>query len=102
MLMVYPGYFSTIGIPFASGRDFGDADVTETSPPVCIVNESYVRQVYPDQDLLGKPCYTGRREGAAKTTPRILRRNRRVSRSSASPRIRDTAILAAMSRRFST
>jgi predicted permease len=61
MLMVYPGYFSTIGIPFASGRDFGDADVTETSPPVCIVNESYVRQVYPDQDPLGKPCYTGRR-----------------------------------------
>ena len=61
MLMVYPGYFSTIGIPVASGRDFGDADLTDTSPPVCIVNESFVRQVYPGQDPLGKPCYTGRR-----------------------------------------
>ena len=101
MLMVYPGYFSTIGIPFASGRDFGDADVTETSPPVCIVNESFVRQVYPGQDPLGKPCYTGRR-GGCKATPRILRRNRRASRSSASSRILATAILAAMSRRFST
>ncbi len=61
MLMVYPNYFATIGMTFVSGRDFGPADITETAPPVCIVNESFVRQVYPSEDPLGKPCYTGRR-----------------------------------------
>jgi predicted permease len=61
MLMVYPNYFATIGIPFASGRDFSDADITESAPTVCIVNESFVRVVLPGQDPIGKPCYTGRR-----------------------------------------
>jgi predicted permease len=61
LLMVYPNYFATIGMPFVSGRDFGPADLTEHSPAVCIVNESFARQVFPGENPIGKPCYTGRR-----------------------------------------
>jgi predicted permease len=61
MVMVYPDYFSAIGVALASGRDFGSADLAATAGPVCIVNESFARQVYPGQDPLGKPCYSGTR-----------------------------------------
>jgi predicted permease len=61
LLMVYPNYFATIGIPFVSGRDFGPGDLTEHSPAVCIVNESFARQVFSGENPIGKPCYTGRR-----------------------------------------
>jgi predicted permease len=61
LVMVYPNYFATIGIPLVKGRDFGAGDLAEQSPAVCIVNESFVRQVYPTEDPLGKPCHTGRR-----------------------------------------
>jgi predicted permease len=62
MLMVYPNYFATIGMPFSSGRDFGQQDLAENAPPVCIVNEAFVKRMFPGgEDPLGKPCYTGRR-----------------------------------------
>ena len=72
LLMVYPNYFATIGIPILKGRDFGTGDLTEHAPAVCIVNESFARQVFPGEDPLGKPCYTGRRArllGAAEGGP---------------------------------
>jgi len=65
LLMVYPNYFATIGIPMVSGRDFGPGDLAEYAPAVCIVSESFARQVFPGKDPLGQPCYTGRR-------PRLL------------------------------
>jgi putative ABC transport system permease protein len=62
LLMVYPQYFETIGIPFVSGRDFGARDLAERAPAVCIVNESFVRTFLPGEpNPVGKPCYTGRR-----------------------------------------
>jgi predicted permease len=61
LLMVYPDYFATIGMTLLSGRDFGPADLGEGAPTVCIVNASFVRQVFGGGDVLGKPCYTGRR-----------------------------------------
>jgi predicted permease len=61
MLMVYPNYFATIGIPMVRGRDFGAGDLAEHAPAVCIVNESFARQVFAGQDPIGKPCHTGRR-----------------------------------------
>ncbi len=61
LLMVYPKYFETIGIPLVSGRDFGPGDLVEGAPAVCIVNESFVRQFLPGENPVGKPCYTGRR-----------------------------------------
>ena len=61
LLMVYPNYFATIGMTISSGRDFETGDLAEFAPAVCIVNESFVRQVFAGQDPIGKPCYTGRR-----------------------------------------
>jgi predicted permease len=61
LLMVYPNYFGTIGMPILQGRDFGPGDLGEQAPAVCIVNESFVRQVFPGENPIGKPCYTGRR-----------------------------------------
>ena len=61
MLMVYPSYFETIGIPFVGGRDFGPGDLGERAPAVCIVNESFVRQFLPGENPIGKACITDRR-----------------------------------------
>ena len=64
-VMVYPNYFATIGIPLVSGREFDSGDLGEGAPTVCIVNESFVRQVFASEDPIGKPCQTARR-------PRLL------------------------------
>ena len=69
LLMVYPDYFATIGMTISSGRDFGQADLAEFAPAVCIVNDSFVRQVFPGQDPVGKPCYTGRRGRLLNSSP---------------------------------
>jgi putative ABC transport system permease protein len=61
MLMVYPEYFATVGIPILRGRDLNAGDLGHQSPPVCIVNESFVRQVFGNEDPLGKPCFVDRR-----------------------------------------
>jgi predicted permease len=62
LLMIYPNYFATIGIPIVTGRDFAPGDLAESAPAVCIVNESFVRRIFPGENPIGKPCYTGRRE----------------------------------------
>jgi putative ABC transport system permease protein len=49
-----PGWFSAYGTPLRAGRDFDDRD-TLTSPPVMLVNESFVRRFLPNQDPVGKP-----------------------------------------------
>jgi predicted permease len=54
--MVYPGYFETLGLRIASGRDFDTQDLDADSAPVCIVNEKLVRMAFPDGQALGKPC----------------------------------------------
>jgi predicted permease len=65
MLMVYPDYFGLLGIPLVLGRDFNDSDLREDARTVCIVNEAFVRAVFPGENPLGKPCFAGRR-------PRVL------------------------------
>ena len=49
-----PGWFSAYGTAVRAGRDFDDRD-TLTSPPVMLVNESFVRRFLPNQDPVGKP-----------------------------------------------
>ena len=51
--VVTPGYFATMKMALASGRDFTDADRRGT-PSVVIVNETAARQWWPGQDALGK------------------------------------------------
>src|SRR5258706_382915 len=50
---VGPGYFSTIGIPLLSGREFTRAD-NETAAPVAIVNDVMVAQYWRGDDPVGK------------------------------------------------
>lgn len=50
---VLPGYFGVMGIPLRAGREFGEADLQEASQTV-IVNETFVRQVFPDGSALGR------------------------------------------------
>lgn len=42
---VSPAYFATMQIPMIAGRDFNDGD-TAQSPPVVIVNETFVRKYF--------------------------------------------------------
>ena len=53
VLMVYPRYFATMGMPLARGRDFGERDLRPGAPFVVVVNEAFVREVLKGQDPLG-------------------------------------------------
>ena len=48
-----PGFFTTLQIPIAAGREFTDAD-TRQSAPVAIVNEDYVRQYLANRNPIGQ------------------------------------------------
>jgi putative ABC transport system permease protein len=58
---VSPGYFRTLGIPLR-GREFSDAD-TRNSEPVAIVNESFARRYFPDQEVIGTSFVPSRAGG---------------------------------------
>jgi putative ABC transport system permease protein len=47
-------YFSALGIPLKSGRDFASQDFIEKAPLVGIANDAMVRQYFPNEDPLGK------------------------------------------------
>ena len=50
---VSPGYFDVMRIPLIEGRDFSDHD-TETSTPVMIVNQTFVRRFLGDGAVIGR------------------------------------------------
>jgi putative ABC transport system permease protein len=50
---VTPQFFRTMGIQQLAGRDFNDADRVD-SPLVAIVSENLARQVFPNEDPIGK------------------------------------------------
>lgn len=54
---VSPGYFRTMQIPFVAGRDFTPRD-TAQSPPVLIVNETFVRQFLGGKSPIGQTVRT--------------------------------------------
>jgi predicted permease len=47
------GVFATLGIPLKQGRDFTRQD-TADAPPVVVVNESFARRHFPNEDAIGK------------------------------------------------
>jgi putative ABC transport system permease protein len=51
--IVEPGFFSTLRMRLASGRDFTEAD-REGAPPVIIVNEAFARAAWGRTDVLGQ------------------------------------------------
>jgi predicted permease len=50
---VSPGFFQTVGTPTLAGRDFDERD-SSSAPPVAIVNESFAKGYFPNQDPLGR------------------------------------------------
>ena len=52
------GYFKTMGIPIVKGRDFDDRD-KHGSTPVVIVSETFARQIFPNDDPIGKRIKPG-------------------------------------------
>jgi len=58
---VTPGYFRTLTLPLARGRDFTDADVA-TAPKVAIVNEAFARRAWGTADALGRTIESNYRD----------------------------------------
>lgn len=57
---VGPDYFHVLGVPVTQGREITDAD-TETSQPVAVVNETFVKKLLPNKDPLGHQLGTKQR-----------------------------------------
>jgi putative ABC transport system permease protein len=60
--VVGPGYFRTLRIPLVSGRVFTEMDRLG-APEVCIVNQAFARQFFPDQNAMEKHVRSGARTG---------------------------------------
>jgi putative ABC transport system permease protein len=50
---VTTSYFKVMGIPLLEGREFDEHDVP-TSPPVAIINQTFARRFFPNEDPIGK------------------------------------------------
>jgi predicted permease len=62
--IVTPGYFETFETPVLRGRAFSVTDTRE-SLPVAVVNETFVRTHFPDDDPLGRRIRMGRGDTTA-------------------------------------
>jgi hypothetical protein len=54
-----------MGIPIVVGRDFNESDMRPDAPLVCLVNETFARQVFPGENPVGKSCFSNRRPQVA-------------------------------------
>ncbi len=59
---VTPDYFKTMRIPLLQGRDFTDRDDLKL-PLVSVVNETFARRAFPNQDAIGKRFTTPQTQG---------------------------------------
>jgi putative ABC transport system permease protein len=60
-----PGLFQALGVPLLKGRFFSEQDLPPVLPrefnaDVVIINETFARQVFPDEDPIGKRIKIGR------------------------------------------
>jgi putative ABC transport system permease protein len=56
--LVSPRYFQTLGIPIRAGREFDERDSARV-PHVVVVNETFVKRLFPGVDPIGKTLITG-------------------------------------------
>jgi putative ABC transport system permease protein len=49
-----PGYFETLSIPLLRGRTFTEHDNSPKSPPIAVINQSFARRFFPEEDPLGR------------------------------------------------
>src|SRR5262245_16701530 len=60
--VVTPGYLDTVGIPLSQGRQLTEQDDVR-SPRVAVINETFARQVWPNENPVGKFFRLGTRAG---------------------------------------
>jgi macrolide transport system ATP-binding/permease protein len=58
---VSPRFLDAIGVPILRGREFTEQDTT-TSQAVALVNQTFVKRFFPNEDPLGKHCGIDRPE----------------------------------------
>ena len=51
--VITPGFLKATGLQLIAGRDFTDQD-TQDSPPVVIISQALARQMFPNQDPIGR------------------------------------------------
>lgn len=51
---VSPSFFSTLGIPFLSGRTFSLADQSRSGPVPTVINDAFARLLFPHEDPIGR------------------------------------------------
>jgi len=61
---ISPGYFSAMGIPLLSGREFTDAD-TAASRPAVVINEKLARKFFAGRNPIGLHVSIGEGSGAS-------------------------------------
>lgn len=61
---ISPQWFKTLRVPLVGGRDFTDADNAQ-SHRVIIVNQTFARRYWPDENAIGKHVLIGRATDAA-------------------------------------
>jgi putative ABC transport system permease protein len=52
--VIMPGYFRTMGIPLLRGREFENRDNNRETPLRFVVNQSFARRFFPDEEVLGR------------------------------------------------
>jgi predicted permease len=67
-----PGYFAALRVPMLRGRDFTVRDDT-ASAPVMIVNETFAKTMFPNEDALGKRAMSSRDEKVYREIVGIVR-----------------------------
>jgi predicted permease len=61
---VAPEYFAALNVPIVAGRNFTAAD-TPSSPGVAIVNETFARKLWPNENALGRVFHNRALDGPA-------------------------------------
>ena len=56
--IVSPGYFETVGMRIVRGRGFTEADQPD-APPAVVINETFARTGWPNQDPIGRRIRAG-------------------------------------------
>lgn len=54
-----PAYFSTMRIPLVAGRYFNDADLSESSAPVAVIDKKFEQRFWPNGNAIGKRVWFG-------------------------------------------
>jgi predicted permease len=73
--VVSPGFFATLGIPLAIGRDFDERDI-EGRPLVAIVNEAAVKMHFGGENPIGRRVNFGGQQGPWREVVGVVRNSK--------------------------